>query len=340
MAAECCTSNPNPTLAMQPNAVASATTPLPHDKLPSRTPHVRAPRPKAINMQRQSTGITSLDELLGGGLIPGTLTVVMGATGIGKTQLGLCYADAGNTQEGQRGILFDLTSRGDSQNHADYASRLCDWQLTEKSIDSTITLEQIWNPEQTRRDYLHIFQHSGKRVTANDMDSDQWREWKYEQAKKLDQAIAFFYGNFVHGVRRCVIDGVEPALKAADSIQLELFEYVYHQILRKEHDWVARDLFRVGFRENQSKIATHAYEHSQLGCLLLYTSHEVMLDDLITRPIESGDVLSNANTIILMGKTRDGNKIGRALHVAKHRGSACDESIVPYQITETGLELQ
>lgn len=65
-----------------------------------------------------------------------------------------------------------------------------------------------------------------------------------------------------------------------------------------------------------------------------------MLDDLITRPIESGDVLSNANTIILMGKTRDGNKMGRALHVAKHRGSACDESIVPYQITETGLELK
>lgn len=290
-------------------------------------------------MQRQSTGIASLDELLGGGLIPGTLTVVMGATGIGKTQLGLCYANEGKTQEEQRGILFDLTSRGDSQNHADYADRLCDWQLLERSIDATTTLEQIWDPAQTRRDYLHIFQHSGKRVTATDMDSDQWREWKYEQAKKLDQAIAFFYGNFVHGVRRCVIDGVEPALKAADSIQLELFEYVYHQILRKEHDWVARDLFRVGFRENQSKIDAHAYNHSQLGCLLLYTSHEVMLDDLITRPIESGDVLSNANTIILMGKTREGNKMGRALHVAKHRGSACDESIVPYQITESGIVL-
>ena len=27
--------------------------------------------------------------------------------------------------------------------------------------------------------------------SVSDMDSDQWREWKYEQAKKLDQAIAF-----------------------------------------------------------------------------------------------------------------------------------------------------
>ena len=44
---------------------------------------------------RQSTGIPALDELLGGGLVPGTLTVVVGATGIGKTQLGIQYAHAG-----------------------------------------------------------------------------------------------------------------------------------------------------------------------------------------------------------------------------------------------------
>ena len=44
---------------------------------------------------RLSTGIDGLDELLGGGLMPGTLTVVVGASGIGKTQLGLQFAAAG-----------------------------------------------------------------------------------------------------------------------------------------------------------------------------------------------------------------------------------------------------
>jgi hypothetical protein len=39
-----------------------------------------------------------------------------------------------------------------------------------------------------------------------------------------------------------------------------------------------------------------------------------------------------------MGKTHDGSKMGRALHVAKHRGSACDDSIVPFEITERGLQ--
>ena len=46
------------------------------------------------NANRLSTGVPGLDELLGGGLLPGTLTVVVGATGIGKTQLGLQFARA------------------------------------------------------------------------------------------------------------------------------------------------------------------------------------------------------------------------------------------------------
>ena len=33
---------------------------------------------------RLSTGLTALDDLLGGGLLPGSLTVVVGATGIGQ----------------------------------------------------------------------------------------------------------------------------------------------------------------------------------------------------------------------------------------------------------------
>jgi len=289
--------------------------------------------------QRILTGNRSLDSLLGGGLLPGTLTVVMGATGIGKTQLGLAFANQGMAQEGERGIFFDLTARGDSQNHEDYAKRMFDWNLSEQAAGQKLLLDTLWDREATRKDSLHLFQYQGRRVTASDMNSDQWREWKYEQAKKLDQTIGFFYGNFIHGVRRCVIDGIEPTDRAADSIQLDVFEYVYQQILRKEHDWVARDLFRAQFRQHADTIDQHQYDHRNIACLLLYTSHEVMLDELISRPIESGDLLSNANTIILMGKTREGNKMGRALHVAKHRGSACDESIIPYTINDQGIQI-
>ena len=287
--------------------------------------------------QRLSTGLTALDGLLGGGLLPGSLAVVVGATGIGKTQLGRAFAHGGLAGEGQRGVLFDMATRGDSQNHADYASRLFDWTLTEKPAEAAARPEHVWDIEQARFDYTHIFRHSGRRVTKSDLEPDDWTEWKVELSRKLQRAIAFFYGNFAHGVRRCVIDGVEPTDRASDSWQLDLFEYVYHQVLRKDHDWVARDLFRERFRRNAGRVEEHAWDQAEVGCLLLYTSHEVMIDDLLERPIESGDLLSNANTVILMGKTRRGDTIGRALCIAKHRGSASDESIVPYTITDEGL---
>lgn len=289
---------------------------------------------------RLQTGIPKLDAMLGGGLLPGKLTVVLGATGIGKTQLGLHFARQGLQQERENGILFDMATRGDSQNHADYAQRLFDWELDICPPSQKYVPDDFWQRETVRSDYLHIFRQSGRRVTISDMEFDDWKEWKVELAKKLDAAIAFFYGNFVHGVRRCVIDGVEPTDKPSDSFQMHLFEYIYHQILRKESDWVARDLFRVKFRSQQEKVLQHNYDHNDIGCLLLYTSHEVMLDHLLSRPIESGDILSNAGTVILMGKVREGSKMGRALYVAKHRGSACDDSIVPFEITNNGLVLQ
>jgi KaiC/GvpD/RAD55 family RecA-like ATPase len=151
---------------------------------------------------RFSAGIEGFDALLGGGLLPGTLTVVVGSAGIGKTQLGLQFLHAGREQEGTSGIVFDMSSRGDSQNHADYARRMFGWEL----------------------------------------------------------------------------DAIEPEL-------------------------------------------------------------HVPLDAMIERPLEEGDLLSNANTVIYMGKIREGKAFRRAMYVGKHRGSACTDEIIPYRIDDRGVRL-
>src|SRR5262245_31172986 len=205
------------------------------------------------HFNRQSTGVPGLDELLGGGLIPGTLTVVVGATGIGKTQLGLQFAQAGRDQEGRRGVIFDCASRGDSQSHAEYARRMFDWRLAAVDAEQQVDLDNVLATQRNAAegvpysavagDYLHIFKYHGQRVTRRDLDWDDWRNWQAELNARLRCAIAFFYGNFVRGVRRVMIDGIEPADKPGDSIQFHLFEYIYHQILRKDPEWVARDLF-------------------------------------------------------------------------------------------------
>jgi KaiC/GvpD/RAD55 family RecA-like ATPase len=288
---------------------------------------------------RLHTGIPPLDELLGGGLLPGTLTVVLGATGIGKTQLGLQFAARGESDEGAHGILFDMTARGDSQSHAEYAQRMFGWTLRPFDGEHFLAAD-VWDAAIARSDLAAPFAGAGRRVTTGELTDDERRAWKADHNRKLQQTIAFFYANFAHGVRRCVIDGIEPADTPRDSFQIELFEYIYQQILRKDAAWVARDLFRAQYRENESLVAQHDYDPRRIGCLLLCTTHEVMLDALLERPLQSGDILSNANTIILMGKTRSGAQLGRALCVAKHRGSACDELIVPFEITGRGLQLQ
>ncbi|HEY2882804.1 MAG TPA: ATPase domain-containing protein, partial [Pirellulales bacterium] len=281
----------------------------------------------------------ALDQLLGGGLLPGRLTVIVGATGIGKTQLGVQFANAGLAQEGKRGIFFDMTARGDSQSHAEYAQRMFDWKLNTADATVQTALDDFFNPARAHGNFLHVFDRRGKRVTRNDMDFDAWHEWHGEVNARLQATIAFFYGNFIGGVRRAVIDGIEPVGRPSDSIQLELFEYVYHQILRKDSQWVARDLFRQRFAEISAAAERAAYDHEKIGCVLLYTSAETMLEELIRRPLDEGDILANANTIIQLGKVRSGEKIRRALHIAKHRGSAASDDIVPYEITDHGLAL-
>lgn len=288
---------------------------------------------------RHRTGVPGLDAHLGGGLLPGTLTVVVGATGIGKTQLGLQFAAAGDEQEDHRGVLFDVCARGDSQNHADYARRMFGWELDDTPPADRSRLGDFFADAKRRRDYLHVFDYRGQRVTRRDVDWEVWQAWQAELNTRLHHAIAFLYGSFIRGVRRVVVDGVEPADRPQESIQLNLFEYVYHQVLRKDPLWVARDLFREQYRTNSAQAEQHVYDPAQVSCLLLYTSHEVMLDDMIGRRLDEGDALSNANTLIYMGKTREGNRIGRGLFVAKHRGSACAEEILPYTIDDRGLRI-
>lgn len=289
---------------------------------------------------RLSTGVPGLDEALGGGLVPGTLTVALGATGIGKTQLGLQFAQAGAEQEGRRGVLFDMSSRGDSQSHRDYALRMYDWPLEVVDPGRHVDLADFYNPSRRHGEYLHVFDYHGRHVTRGDLNFEAWQEWQAELVGKLNTAIAFLYGNFLSGVRRVVVDGIEPVDRPHDSIQFSLFEYVYHQIVRKDPDWVARDLFREHFLANAELARKHSYDVAGIGCMLMMTSKEVMLEELIERPIAEGDLLSNANTILLLGKVRREGKMGRAIYIAKHRGSYCSEELLPYTISAAGLRLE
>ena len=301
--------------------------------------------------ERFSTGVPGLDVRLGGGLLPGTTTVVVGASGIGKTQLGVQFAAAGAAQEGRRGIIFDLTSRGDSQNQTGYARRIAGWTPAPAVPTFHPELHHFFDTDRRFGEILNIFGGLGRRVTRQDLPFETQREWAAELARRLTASITFFYGNFTQGVRRCVLDGIEPVERVSDSIQFELIEYICHQILRKDAEWVARDLFREKFRSpsdptdlasptNEQLAAQYRHETSRLASMILQTSAETSLEALLDRPLSEGDLLSNANTILYMGRIRDGMKFRRAIAIVKHRGSACDDSILPYTIDDMGLRIE
>ena len=63
-----------------------------------------------------------------------------------------------------------------------------------------------------------------------------------------------------------------------------------------------RNLFRQHYRQHAEEVARHVYDPGLIGCMLLITSHETTLEGLIERPLAEGDLLSNANTVLYMGK--------------------------------------
>lgn len=292
--------------------------------------------------QRLSTGNPTLDQMLGGGLLPGTLTVVAGATGIGKTQLGISYLFAGRGADESLGAMLDLSARGDSQNHAGYAQRLfqSDWRSVTPDNMLTGTGNQwVFDPAVQMPNALNMLGYAGRRVVRDQLSAEQWDDWQRHLNRSLNKMIGFLYGHMVRGTRRFVIDGIEPLDRPEDSLQMELFEYAYHRVMRQDHDWVARDLLRQDFRHYADQVTAHAYGNSEAACVLLCTTPESMLDQLIDRPLSNGDLAATANTLIYMGKIRDGLQMRRGLYIAKHRGSQCDDNVRLFEIDEAGLQL-
>lgn len=297
----------------------------------------------AVNQDtnRVSTGYSWLDSHLGGGLLPGTLTVVLGATGVGKSQLGIQFANAplleglpsqlGDSQNSEAsGVIVDFCSRGDSQGHDSYSQRMFSEQLTSISpaeVSASVNLPRI----------LKAFPRIGTKLRRSEMEPHEWDERQAELNRNLSGTIGFLYRHFCSGVKRVVFDGFEPIQNGEQSIQYEVFDYLLSQVLRKDAEWVARDHYREKFLQNVTKVEEDNYRSDQVTGIALLTSREANLDQLIEQPLDDNGIMANANTLILMGRQRRGNEFGRALYVAKHRGSACSESVIPFRINDSGL---
>ena len=280
--------------------------------------------------------------MLGGGLWPGTLAVVYGATGIGKTHLGLTFAAHGRVAEGAPGIVFDMNGRGDSQQHGEYAERLFGWPLRTWTHAVPPMTEPMPPPEAMEAFYSNAFQWVGRtrdfQVPTPDGGWEFDWNWKAVYNHALYTVRPFMYFHFGAGTRRVVVDGVEPMDSPADSIQFHLFDDLYRKVIHRDSDTLGMEICLPVWKYRDF-IDAHCYDHAQITTLLMVTTEETRLDDLLARKVATGDVGATANTIVVMGSERVGTRVARMLCVVKHRGSAMSDEIAEYRITERGLEI-
>jgi RecA/RadA recombinase len=286
---------------------------------------------------RLAFGIPALDQHLAGGLQPGTLTVIAGATGVGKTLLGLQWAFVGTQAEGTPGVILDLSARGDDQNHARYAAERFGWKLSRHDLDAPVDPSSLWTSPLGHL-ACPLRKSSARHVTRHEVDEAVWQSWQADRARLSQRTALYLYSQLAQGTRRIVIDGVEPTSQPSESVQYAYFEDLYHRVVRQDHDWAAREAFRERFREFQHQVHMHPYDAGKTSCLFIATLPEILIDDLVARPIPEGDLFADATTILYLGRTRLEGQLGRALYVAKHRGSMCGDGILHYRIRQKALE--
>jgi hypothetical protein len=146
----------------------------------------------------------------------------------------------------------------------------------------------------------------------------------------------FVYFHLAAGTRRVVVDGVEPMDSPADSIQFFMFDELYRKTIHRDAETLGMEICLPVWK-HRDFIDAHRYDHAAVTTMLLVTTEETRLEDLLARKVATGDIGATANTILVMGSERVRQRVVRMLSVVKHRGSAMSDEIVEYRITERGL---
>jgi circadian clock protein KaiC len=158
-------------------------------------PRVRAPKPVDVpgvqEPERVSTGVEGLDALFGGGIPRGSNTLLQGATGTGKTVLGLQYLMDGGRRE-ETGVFFTLEETPDQLRT--YAAGL-GWDLAEMERKKLIVISYMSPVELSTDRYLQTAREQvlalrAQRVVFDSLTSMQLGVPSERRFKELVYAVS------------------------------------------------------------------------------------------------------------------------------------------------------
>jgi len=141
---------------------------------------------------RITTGIAALDEILGGGLWPGSATMIAGPSGSGKTIMGLHFI-YGGAGRGERGVIATL-----QENPTQLARMLggLGWPLTHPDVEVMYRSPVDIHIDEWVHDLLHAVEHAqARRVVIDSLmdlqmaaaDDTRFREFMYSLAQRFSR---------------------------------------------------------------------------------------------------------------------------------------------------------
>ena len=326
--------------------------------------------------ERLTTGIAKLDDILGGGLIPGKKTLVYGATGVGKSVLGVEISHAGIQAEGHPGIILDVSHGLDSQSQLEYARGMLGWNLknwmnlnqtafTPDDLKSSAYLNTLlgliklnqYDLRHPRWLAQNFFSYHLPRTRRIIVDGSEPYEMP-SSSKTLNEIKSFFNElerlNEVHVITRNADFEVEPLpLNAKRYWNLttsgdDVAKYVqtgegqtkYGHYNAGSINWDRYILRPNGQKEANAK--AESVKSNSIASVVMQTTEERDIFKLANQKAPAGSLDSEVSTVIVMGFlpiTEQRQEQRRALVVIKYRGSTYDGLMAEYQITNRGLEI-
>lgn len=182
-------------------------------------------------MNRKSSGLQGLDEALGGGFISGKKVIVYGATGVGKSILGVTFAHEGISIESHPGLIIDISKGVDEQSQQGYAEQLFGWSLKDwKNL----------NPNVRPQDFVSFAYRTGSLDDFTKTSEKIGR--RYDGSGYSEEVGTPFLRYHLPKSKRVVIDGSEPYETAKDSGTISSVRGFFHSLDSFRFALIFRDL--------------------------------------------------------------------------------------------------
>jgi circadian clock protein KaiC len=117
------------------------------------------------------SGVPELDELLHGGLERGTISIISGPTGVGKTTLGLQFMKEA-AGRGERSVVYTFEERVETLVHRAEAIHIPVHAMIERGTLSVVQVEPLqWTPDEFARLVRQEVEEHGARIVMLDSTS-------------------------------------------------------------------------------------------------------------------------------------------------------------------------